>query len=237
MLPKPLPDHPRLLAYPGDWKRLQAQIAADPVSARLWSALQRRAQVLLAEPPLTRTLTGRRLLTVSRQALERIGALALVAKVGGDVAIAERARSEVLALARFLDWNPSHFLDVAEMSLAVSIGLDWLHDGFAAAERDEIATALRDKALRPSLDKMVRSNWWLEAAENWVQVCHGGLCAAAIAIADREPDLADFILERALEKLPAAAATYAPDGAYPEGPMYWSYGTSYHVVLAAALCG
>ncbi len=30
-------------------------------------------------------------------------------------------------------------------------------------------------------------------------------------------------------------AEYAPDGAYPEGPGYWGYGTTYNVVLIAAL--
>lgn len=26
------------------------------------------------------------------------------------------------------DWNPGHFLDVAEMMHAVAVGWDWLHD-------------------------------------------------------------------------------------------------------------
>ena len=43
-----------------------------------------------------------------------------------------RAVKEMLAVSAFSDWNPSHFLDVAEMTMAVSIGYDWLYDGLSA---------------------------------------------------------------------------------------------------------
>jgi hypothetical protein len=34
----------------------------------------------------------------------------------------------MLAAAAFSDWNPSHFLDVAEMTAALAIGYDWLYE-------------------------------------------------------------------------------------------------------------
>jgi hypothetical protein len=37
------------------------------------------------------------------------------------------------------------------------------------------------------------------------------------------------------ETLPEAMASYDPDGAYPEGPVYWGYGTRYNIVILAAL--
>ena len=30
----------------------------------------------------------------------------------------------MLAIAQFADWNPSHFLDVAEMTMGMAIGYD-----------------------------------------------------------------------------------------------------------------
>lgn len=235
LLPDPLPDHPRLLAKPGDWPRLRQQIATDAVSARLYATLLRRATAILTEPVLTRLMTGKLLLMVSRQALERLSVLALVACVTDDTRFAERAEAEMRAIAAFPDWNPAHFLDTAELALAMSIGYDWLYDQLDGDTRHAVETALLDKAIAPSLDATAPSNWWLSAAENWVQVCHGGLSAAAIVLADCQPKLAEQILQRALDSLPPIAAAYAPDGAYPEGPMYWSYGTAYHVTLAAAL--
>ena len=32
------------------------------------------------------------------------------------------------AAGNFPDWNPQHFLDVAEMTCAFAIGYDWLYD-------------------------------------------------------------------------------------------------------------
>ena len=235
LLPSSLPEHPRLLARTADWDRLKHQIERDAPSKILWQTLLHRADAICDEPPVERVLTGRRLLMVSRQALERISVLAIVDRITGKSRFGARAIEELIAISGFADWNPSHFLDTAELCLAVSIGYDWVHDQLEAAQRDRIAVALVEKGLQPSLDATVPGNWWLETDENWVQVCHGGLAAAAIVLADRQPVLAEAILARALAALPKVAANYAPDGAYPEGPMYWNYGTSYHVVLAAAL--
>ena len=73
-------------------------------------------------------LIGPRLLTVSRTVLERVTTLALLYRLDGDPRWVARAREELLAAAGFSDWNPSHFLDVAEMCHAFAIGYDWLYD-------------------------------------------------------------------------------------------------------------
>jgi hypothetical protein len=38
-----------------------------------------------------------------------------------DERYAQRAEREMLAVSHFSDWNPSHFLDVGEMVMALSI--------------------------------------------------------------------------------------------------------------------
>ena len=234
-LPSPLPAHPRLLLREGDWAALRRKIESDGPSAAIYRTLRLRAEAILNEPPVTREMAGRMLLMVSRQALERMSVLAMVAGVSQDARYGARAIAELLSVCRFVDWNPSHFLDTAELCLAVSIGFDWLYHQLTPNQREEITTALIEKGVEPSLDSSERSNWWLTTDENWAQVCHGGLGAAAVVLADREPELAQLVLTRAIAAIPAVAANYAPDGAYPEGPMYWSYGTAYHVVLASAL--
>ena len=70
---------------------------------------------------------------------------------------------------------------------------------------------------------------------NWNQICHSGLTLGALAIAEDEPDLAAKIVSRAVECLPFALKSYAPDGAYPEGPGYWGYGTIYNVLFLSAV--
>ena len=77
--------------------------------------------------------------------------------------------------------------------------------------------------------------WFVTAHHNWNQVCNGGLLAAALALADEEPALARLVVGGVRKSLPLAMAAYAPDGAYPEGPGYWGYGTSYNVIAIAEL--
>lgn len=233
ILPSPLPDHPRLLVAGGDWGKIRRQVEADSLSGKVFALVRDKADRMLDQPPVERTLVGRRLLDVSRLALERITALAMVAHITGDERYSRRAIEEMLAVIKFSDWNPSHFLDVAEMSLAVAIGYDWLYDRLTPEQRDEIAKALLDKGIRPSF--VTPEPFFVQGTNNWNQVCHAGLSAAAIVIADREPALAEQVLQRAIRYLPNAAESYAPDGAFLEGPMYWDYGTMFHVVLAAAL--
>ncbi|MFW6103958.1 MAG: heparinase II/III domain-containing protein, partial [Bacteroidota bacterium] len=112
---------------------------------------------------------------------------------------------------------------------AVALGLDWCGEWFSKPTIKKANTALTEKALKVSLTEE-NYNWWINAHHNWNQVCHGGLSAAAIVVADEYPDLAARILSRAVDKLPLAMAGYSPDGAYPEGPSYWGYGTSYNVL-------
>jgi len=231
-LPKPLPSHPRLFARAADWERIQKQVVNDPVSARIFASLQTKAEGYLSLPPTEYKLEGYRLLGPSRQVLERVTALAAVARITGDARYVERAALEMRTVARFADWHPPHFLDTAEMALAVAIGYDWLYDQLSEADRAEFAKALVEKGLNPSL---APKQFWIAGTNNWNQVCHASMVAAAIAVADLQPDLATQILKRAIENVPHSAHAYAPEGVYPEGPNYWGYGTTFHVLLAAEL--
>ena len=121
------PAHPRLLLNPATEAALKKRIAADPILLRLQADLLAEADRQLATRPVERVLIGRRLLDKSRTALSRVLHLALAWRLTGTPAYLERARAELTAVAQFSDWNPSHFLDVAEMTTAVGFGYDWLY--------------------------------------------------------------------------------------------------------------
>ncbi|HTG56517.1 MAG TPA: heparinase II/III family protein, partial [Niabella sp.] len=57
----------------------------------------------------------------------------------------------------------------------------------------------------------------------------------ALAILDEERKAAIAIIERSLKSNLLPLKAFAPDGNYPEGPGYWNYGTSFQVMLSAAL--
>lgn len=139
----------------------------------------------------------------------------------------------MLQLSSFTDWNPTHFLDVAEMTLAVSIGYDWLYDKLSDTSREKIKTAIIEKGLKPSLDK--KYNSWLKVQNNWNQVCNAGISLGAMAVYETDPAMASQIISRAIESIKVPMKRYEPNGTYPEGYSYWAYGTTYNVIFLDAL--
>lgn len=226
-------EHPRLLASGAELAQLRSSLEGDPTRRMLAEAVVAEAEVMLDLPPVTRTLTGRRLLGVSRQAVKRVITLAVASHLGGDARFSRRAEQEMLAAAAFPDWNPDHFLDVAEMTLALALGYDWLYPELDAGSRMTIRRAIVDKGV--GLQFGSEHTGWIRSTNNWGQVCHGGLTAGALAVMEDEPDLAARTVHSALRNVTHSMAVYAPKGSYPEGPGYWSYGTTYNVVLIAAL--
>jgi len=225
--------HPRLLATGDELQGLREAAGDDAERKALADAVVAQAEAMQALPPITHTLTGRRLLHQSRRALKRTLTLATAYHLTGDLRHARRAEEEMLAIAGFSDWNPSHLLDVAEMTLALALGYDWLFDQLSASSRDTIREAIVGKGVALQFES--DHTGWVRATNNWGQVCHGGLTAGALAVLEDEPDLAARTVHSAIHNVIPSMAVYAPRGSYPEGPGYWAYGTSYNVVLITAL--
>ena len=225
------PSHPRLLISDSTWEQLQTRRREDAALDAFLKRGEVEARALLDAPPVIYHKDGKRLLAVSRTVLRRVVLLGLQFQLTNDRAFLERAQSEMLAVAAFSDWNPSHFLDVAEMTAALALGLDWLFVGLDAPARQTIQIAIADKGLRAGLEHP----GWMKMTNNWNAVCHGGLVLGALAIAETQPVLAAQTLQNARNFNHLGLEAYAPDGVYPEGAGYWSYGTSFQVLLLAAL--
>jgi hypothetical protein len=233
--------HPRLLLTDEQLAAAVAAAKTDPLRAQLHARIVALAEAELSTTPIKHVLIGPRLLDKSRTCIARVLTCAMAFRLTGDQRFAARAKKELFTAAAFDDWNPSHFLDVAEMSFAFAIGYDWLYPQLTPEERTTLKAAMLKHGLSfaPAAyadggptDKRV---WFVTAKHNWNQVCNGGLLAAALALADEEPALARLVVNGARKSLPLAMAAYAPDGAYPEGPGYWGYGTGYNVIALAEL--
>jgi hypothetical protein len=229
------PTHPRLLIEPNHWSAIKAQAETDPLLAQLTGQLLIEADYLMEQPPLERIQEGRRILSISREAFRRITIWAMARHLADDPGYAKRAEEEMRQLVRFRDWNPSHFLDVAEMTAAVAIGYDWLYDDLDADARETIRQGILRHGLEPGLKAIRRGTWWAAYRNNWNQVCFGGLTLGALAVADESPEIAREILKAAREGIANGLGVYAPDGIYPEGPGYWGYGTLYQCLMIDAL--
>lgn len=225
---------PRLILSPAIEKKLRSKLKSDPVVKNYYAAIRLNQKDIMKEPFLTRKLEGRRLLGVSREMLYRMNILGMVYRIEKDAAVLKRIDGELNAVCDFTDWNPSHFLDVAEMSMAVSLALDWAGDALPRATVERAKTALIEKGIKPSFpqDDVLS---WVNGTNNWNQVCNGGMIAAAITFADKDPELAAKTIKRSLDGMPHALQSYGPDGMYPEGATYWGYGTSFSVLTSSLL--
>ncbi len=225
--------HPRLLLKAGEEARIAEMIAEDEAMARVHGAILAECDEMLDLPVLERVMEGKRLLHTSREALRRIFWLSYSYRMTGEGAYADRAIDEMLAVSAFSDWNPSHFLDVGEMVMAVAIGYDWLYDRMSPSERKTVLDAIVAKGFVPADDE--RYAGFYNLANNWNQVCCSGLLYGALATYEEHPEHARELIDLYVRSVPFALACYAPDGGYPEGFNYWGYGTSFQVMMIAAL--
>lgn len=225
--------HPRLMMKDKDLEKLKQQYEKDKILQKCIKDSLREADTCVGKPMLTYRKVGPRLLSVSRECLRRIYALGLAYRWTSQEKYAQKAVENMLTVCAFKDWNPSHFLDTAEMSHAVGLGYDWLYSYMDADTREKIKAGLIKNGLKPGLDGYNTNVWWSRSEHNWNQVCNGGLIVGALAIAESDPQYAEQIVPAAVQSLPLAIKSYGPDGAWGEGPGYWGYATRY---TAYGLC-
>ena len=225
--------HPRLLLFKGEEGSIKKTIGSDETWSKMHDAILAESDKILSLAPIERIQIGRRLLDKSREALRRLFFLSYAYRTSGEQKYFLRGEKEMLTIAAFSDWNPSHFLDVAEMTMAMGIGYDWLYDQLSVTSRATIKNAILKKGLEPSLDS--KYNSWLKAEHNWNQVCNAGMSYGAMAIYEEEPVLAKQIINRAIGSIALPMKDYGPDGIYPEGYGYWGYGTSFNVMFISAI--
>ena len=228
-------NHPRLMLKDADLQGLKRQYAHDKVLQKCIKDVIERADKYLQGPKLKHHLIGPRMLHISRRCLQPVYALGLAWRWTGEEKYARKLEENLLTVCAFEDWNPSHFLDTAEMSHAVGVGYDWLYSWLDKSTREEIKAGLIKHGLEEGLQAYEQKLWWTRSRFNWNQVCNGGMIVGALAIAESDPEYARKIIPAAVQSLPLALASYGPDGAWMEGVGYWGYATRYTAYGLTAL--
>lgn len=228
-----MPDHPRLLLLKGEEAGIKQSIAADVTWHKMNQAILKESDAIIKLAPVERIKVGRRLLDKSRESLRRIFFLSYAWRMTKEDKYLKGAEQGLLAVSAFSDWNPGHFLDVAEMTMAVAIGYDWLYEALPEQSRSIIKEAIVKKGIEPSMEP--KYNSWLKANHNWNQVCNAGIAYGAIAVYEDDPQLARNIINRSIESIHIPMQEYGPDGTYTEGYGYWGYGTTFNVLFISAL--
>lgn len=233
-------NHPILLIEKDSWERINDKRKNDPTLDKILNRISFDSKNILNKAPLKYEKKGKRLLPVSREAIKRILNLVVAYKTTSDSELAQKfknkAEVELLTVAAFSDWNPSHFLDVAEMTTAVALGYDWLYNDLSDSTRKKLQEAILEKSIKLGFDiSLPYSKAWYKKEMNWNQVCFGGLTLGALVISPEYPEVATKMLRQVKEYIKFGLSTYAPDGISPEGPSYWAYGTTYQVLLNESL--
>lgn len=228
-------EHPRLFLSAADFAQLKSDIVSNADLRKIHDIIIDRCEKeFVGGKDLTYQLTGKRLLTVSRNALERISHLSYGYRMTGKYAYLGQIEKDIKAVCAFSDWNPSHYLDVGEMALAVAIGLDWMYDDLQPQTRQIARNALERMAFETATN--AQTNGFLNSETNWNQICNGGLLLAALSMYEKDKARSVEIIEQSFNSNKTKGMTiYGNHGNYPEGYMYWGYGTTYQVMIIAAL--
>jgi hypothetical protein len=233
------PEHPRLIMKEDRLADLKKQAETDPtLQSYVEQVIVYADEVAKKEPLEHKIPDGIRLLGVSRDCVDRVYALGVAWRWTRDRKYLDAGVDAIVRASEFPDWNPSHFLDTAEMSHAVGLGYDWFFHELTNDQRETIRAGLIKNALQVGVEayggndpidpsRGRRFGWWKDCDHNWNQVCNCGLITGALAIAETDPEYARKIIPAAVASLPKALKRYCPDGAWAEGPGYWGYATRY----------
>lgn len=228
-------EHPRLLLTDERLAELKNLGRNDATLAKYAADVIAQADKDLFKAPIEHVLIGPRLLDKSRECLNRVYNLAFAYRWTNNPKYLASAIANLKNVCSFADWNPSHFLDVAEMTHAVAIGYDWLFNSMDQPTRDQVKAGLIKLGLEEGKKAYASNAWWTKVEHNWNQVCNSGLTIGALAVAETDPQFALTIVPKAIEYLPFALKSYGPDGVWGEGPGYWSYATDYTAYGISAL--
>lgn len=225
--------HPRLIFTDADFLDIKNKVNSNPEIRSIHRTILNVCddEIISDNSPLVYKIESNRLLSVSRKAVERILFCAYCFRITGKSIYLDKAREDLLSVCKFKDWHPSHYLDVGEMATAVAIGYDWLYNYLDESDRATIVSALNAYALDTS-----DGSRFYDDMNNWNQVCGSGLLLASLATYEYNPSKSRKIVEAIIESnRKAMEYIYSPDGNYPEGYMYWGYGTFYEVMLLYSL--
>lgn len=230
-------DHPRLLMNDKEFSKYRKRVNSSvnrSLTAMHDSYIQWADRIVEEGkvPEFKKDASGK-LLKVSRDALGQITACSYAYRFTKDPKYLNHAELVLNQVCDFESWNPRHFLDVAEMALGVAIGYDWLYRKLDEQTREKCEKAIR-RCLFDCTGGSQRKRFHL--ANNWGQVLNSSLLCSAVAFYDTDPEkCAGYIRRAVMDSQELMKNLYAPDGIYPEGVIYWDYGTSFSIMMNAVL--
>lgn len=239
--------HPRLMATKEDFDRIREEVQTDPIKKQWFESTKAETERVMALTPIVygRQPCGIRMREQSNQIADVVTQCGFMYNITGEAVYAERAWTEIEALCNFPDWNSYHFLDVGQFMMAMGVGYDWLYDYLKdTPERLELMREnIKEKAyvelLKDYTDDptRVRTYKWstTDQPNNWNFVCNSGAILSALAMGDEEPVICATVLGYAIRSVEGAINQFAPDGAWYEGPSYWTLSVETFIEMVSSM--
>lgn len=196
---------PYLYYTPQSLQALRHQIDENPVIARAWANLLKRADALVADDLVSKAYAeggegqhgnyGR----PSKQMSTMGAALGLAFRMTAEPKYAEKLREAMLHYAGLRRWAgdaqhdpPWHSeLNTARFCYGYGMGFSSIRDTLSAADRRVIVQAMVDRGIAPTLDDWLLGNRRIHALDsmghNWWSVCVAMAGVASLSIVEDEP--------------------------------------------------
>ncbi|KAJ5145172.1 hypothetical protein N7448_002564 [Penicillium atrosanguineum] len=220
-----LPSHPRLMFTEERVNAVNSMRESDTLYDNILTSLQSTADAAVATPLSLTSATS-----WSSTIRMNVGAVAGTYRLTSNETYSTWVAESILLLSGLPDWDPSNFLNTADIVMTISIGYDWVYETLSTDQRTMIEQAIISKAFTPALNSSINS--WSEHTNNWAQVTNGCLIIATLAIGDTNSAIADEILDFTFPKLNVSLEQYGPDGGWIEG---YSYGTYAGIFLGLTM--
>ena len=230
-------NHPRLFITDADLKDMRRQIAngtnpyLDAMHTQMMSVADSKglsADSLKYNPKTAKST----LLGTMRLGLVRIVSAAYAYRFTKDKAYLKAVEMNVNTVCDKMSyWNSKYDLERAEMALAMAIAYDWLYDKLSPQVKQKILDFMRTEIF-----EALKDSGFYRMHNNWNHVCNCGVTCAALSTYEQWPEQAKSLIEKSVKSNPIGMkGVYAPEGASPEGPGYWSYATTFEGAFLMAL--
>ena len=198
-------------------EELHEKYLTDPVLKKyIDHSIKQANRLLFSDPP---SLNSDRL-WAARYTMELVTQLGFAYRWTEDEKYARKSEQILLAVCAFPDWNPDHFLDAAEMGIAVSLGMDWIKTYLTENNKNIIYRALINKTLSPGARQMNSNAYWTWIDNNWNVICNSGMIISALAVKSYDDHYSKSVLPKAVKNLKIPLKKFEPDGVWYEGMDY-----------------
>ena len=223
--------HPRLIFTDAQLAQRRQEAGTDTALGQIVQGVIAAADAVCDEPVLAcEPGSDTPSLGVCRHCVGRMYYLGLAWRWTGEDQYFVKALENLMAVCAFENWGDMPH-DFGEMAHGVAIAYDWFYPALDETTRGVVRRSLVELCIRRGIEGYEGRGalaWWAwRQAHNMNMVTNAGVLTSALAVAEDEPELAFRCLIGAMESLPNSLRAYEPDGVWPEGVGYWSYGLRY----------